>query len=162
MLILATGGTWDKDYDLISGQLTFAESGLPKLIHQARLTCRHELQILMLKDSLEMTLADRVNILEACRAYHGEQIVIIHGTDTMTETAAFLSTAKIAKTIVLTGAMRPFAFGQSDASFNFGYAIATAQTKASGVYITMQGQCFHSDNVHKDKQNGVFLEKITP
>jgi len=156
MLILATGGTFDKDY-AIDGSLTFNGSFLPKLIQQARLTCPHEHQILMQKDSLDMTLADRMTILEACRCSSSQQIVIIHGTDTMAETAEFLHRAALAKTIVLTGAMRPFAFGNSDAVFNLGYALAIAQTANQGVYIAMQGECFNAGAVVKDKAQLQFV-----
>jgi L-asparaginase len=150
MLILATGGTFDKEY-LIDGTLGFQGSSLPKLIQQARLTCPHQLQIVMQKDSLEMTITDRMIILEACRCSAYQKIVIIHGTDTMTDTAEFLQHAQLDKTIVLTGAMRPFAFGQSDASFNFGFALALAQTKPIGVYVAMQGECFSAGKVLKNK-----------
>ena len=156
MLILATGGTFDKDYDLTSGQLIFAGTCIPQLIHEARLTTPHRLDVLMQKDSLEMTLSDRMVILEACRAASEKHIVIIHGTDTMTDTALFLQSAEIDKTIVLTGAMRPHAFGESDASFNLGYAIAAAQLHTHGVYIAIQGELFNADKVQKNRQLGQF------
>jgi L-asparaginase len=156
MLILATGGTFDKDY-AIDGNLVFNHSVLPKVIQEARLTCEHQLQVLMQKDSLEMSVSDRMAILEACRTTNASQIVIIHGTDTMTETAEFLQRAALDKTIVLTGAMRPFAFGNSDASFNVGFALAVAQTANIGVYIAMQGECFTAGKVTKDKQRMQFV-----
>lgn len=156
MLILATGGTFDKEYALTSGELIFSETCLPKLIYEARLTTPHRLHVLMQKDSLDMTIRDRMVILESCRAADEEHIVIIHGTDTMTETATFLQSAAIDKTIVLTGAMRPYAFGHSDASFNLGYAIAAAQLRSHGVYIAMQGELFDADKVQKNRQIGQF------
>ncbi len=155
MLILATGGTFDKDYAL-DGSLAFSGSALPKLIQQARLTCAHELHIIMQKDSLDMSIADRMLILEACRNTTSEQIIIIHGTDTMTETADFLRRAALNKTIVLTGAMRPFAFGNSDAAFNLGYALAMVQMATQGVYIAMQGEYFSAGTVIKDKTQLLF------
>jgi L-asparaginase len=156
MLILATGGTFDKDYAL-DGNLGFHGSVLPKLIGQARLTCAHELNILMQKDSLDMTITDRRAILEACRTTASTQIIIIHGTDTMSETATFLQQANLEKTIILTGAMRPFSFGHSDAAFNFGFALALAQTAAIGVYIAMQGECFAAGKVAKNKDRAQFI-----
>lgn len=156
MLILATGGTFDKDYAL-DGSLVFQGSALPKLIQQARLTCPHELQIIMQKDSLEMSITDRMMILEACRNTNSKQIVIIHGTDTMIETADFLRNAHLDKTIILTGAMRPFAFGDSDSAFNFGYAIAMTSIQKQGVYVAMQGECFSAGKVKKDKQLMQFI-----
>jgi L-asparaginase len=103
-----------------------------------------------------MIITDRMLILEACRNTTSEHIIIIHGTDTMTETADFLRRAALNKTIVLTGAMRPFAFGNSDAAFNLGYALAMAQTAAQGVYIAMQGECFSAGTVIKDKTQLLF------
>jgi L-asparaginase len=159
MLILATGGTFDKNYDIISGQLTFAGSQLPDLIRQARLTCPHQLEIIMQKDSLEMTLSDRMTILEHCRQHSSQHILVIHGTDTMTKTAVFLQQAQLAKTIVLTGAMRPVALGDSDGVFNFGYALAMTQSQPHGVYIAMQGQCFAANQVIKDRTQALFTNK---
>lgn len=158
MLILATGGTFDKDYAL-DGSLCFGQSALPQLIQQARLTCSHELQILMQKDSLDMTITDRMVILEACRASSERRVIIIHGTDTITETAEFLQHAQLKKTIVLTGAMRPFAFGHSDAAFNFGFALASVQMMSEGVYIAMQGECFHAGSVIKNKTLMQFVQR---
>lgn len=156
MLILATGGTWDKDYDPVLGALTFSGSRLPAMIAQARLTCAHRLEILMQKDSLDMTTADRMQILEACRMASETQIVIIHGTDTMTDTAVFLHQADLDKTLVLTGAMRPQALGQSDALFNLGHAIAAAQCLPSGCYLSMQGELFSATGAFKDRSRGLF------
>jgi L-asparaginase len=159
MLIIATGGTFDKDYNLVNGNLHFTHSCVPTLISQARMTAPHQFLSLMQKDSLELTLADRMQILTACRESNSDRIVIVHGTDTMTETARFLQEVISDKTLVLTGAMRPHAFGQSDASFNLGYAIALAQTLAPGVYIAMQGEYFTPNNVLKDKQQAVFVRQ---
>lgn len=158
MLILATGGTFDKDY-AVNGTLDFFGSMLPKMIQQSRITCPHTLNVLMQKDSLDMTISDRMLILEACRNTQEQQIVIIHGTDTLCETAKFLQHANIPKTIVLTGAMRPFAFGASDASFNLGFALAIVQTTPAGVYIAMQGECFAAGTVEKDKERAQFIRR---
>ena len=157
MLIIATGGTFDKDYQLIDGSLGYSQSCIPSLLNEARITTPHTFMALMSKDSLDLTLSDRVTLLESCRAATDSQIVIVHGTDTMTETAAFLQQALGDKTIVLTGAMRPHAFGHSDASFNLGYAIACAQHLPKGIYIAMQGECFLACEVTKDKKRALFV-----
>ncbi len=157
MLIIGTGGTFDKDYELSDGSLIFAQSCIPKLLQEARMTLPHRFVSLLKKDSLELTLADRMQLLEACRAAVETEIVIVHGTDTMTETAHFLQQAELNKTIVLTGAMRPYAFGHSDATFNLAYAIACAQHLSPGVFIAMQAECFPAGQVVKDKQRALFV-----
>lgn len=157
MLIIGTGGTFDKEYELIDGSLVFAQSCIPTLLNEARITAEHRFISLLKKDSLEITLSDRLHLLEACRTARESQIVIVHGTDTMTETAVFLQQAMTDKTIVLTGAMRPHAFGHSDASFNLGYAIACAQQLSTGVYLAMQGECFPAGQVMKDKERALFV-----
>ncbi len=156
MRIIATGGTFDKHYDELRGELTFTESHLPGILKQARFTAPIVLEINQLIDSLHMQEADRQHILAACRAAPETQIVVIHGTDTMTRTAGVLGEAQIAKTIVLTGAMIPYAVQGSDALFNLGFACAAAQLLAHGVYVAMNGRVFAWDGVHKNTQTGVF------
>jgi L-asparaginase len=157
MLIIGTGGTFDKDYQLTDGSLVFAQSCITELLREARITAEHRFVSLMKKDSLDLTLTDRLQLLEVCRAAYEKQIVIVHGTDTMAETANFLQQDRLNKTIVLTGAMRPHAFGHSDAGFNLGYAIACSQHLTSGIYIAMQGECFTAGQVMKDKQRALFV-----
>jgi L-asparaginase len=160
MLLLATGGTFDKDYDPITGQLYFPNSQVPQQLQQARLGFNHSCDILMQKDSLEMTEADREAIKRRCHRYAGSQIVIIHGTDTMVETAQYLAQhSNGEQTIVLTGAMRPAAFSPSDACFNLGFAIASARYQAAGVYVAMNGMCFSADQVTKNRTLGMFEGK---
>lgn len=156
MRIIATGGTFDKHYDEIRGELTFKDSHLPGILKQARLTLPIVLEINQLIDSLHMQEANRRHILAACETAPENQIVVIHGTDTMTQTARVLGVAQLAKTIVLTGAMIPYAVQGSDALFNLGFACAAAQLLPPGVYIAMNGQIFSWDNVHKNTQTGVF------
>jgi L-asparaginase len=156
MRIIATGGTFDKHYDELRGELTFTESHLPGILKQARFTAPIVLEINQLIDSLHMQEANRQHILAACRAAPETQIVVIHGTDTMTRTARVLGEAQLAKTIVLTGAMIPYAVQGSDALFNLGFACAAAQLLAHGVYVAMNGRVFAWDNVHKNTQTGVF------
>lgn len=156
MHIIATGGTFDKQYDELRGELTFKESHLPGILKQARITTPIELEINQLIDSLHMQEANRRHILAACETTPDRQIVVIHGTDTMARTARVLGAAQLAKTIVLTGAIIPYAVQGSDALFNFGFACAAAQLLPHGVYIAMNGQVFAWDNVRKNTQTGVF------
>ena len=156
MRIIATGGTFDKHYNELNGTLVFAESHLPAVIKRARLTIAVELEILPLLDSLDMHDADRERVRASCRAAPEKAIVIVHGTDTMKETAAVLGSAALEKTIVLTGAMIPYSIANSDAMFNLGFASAAAQILPAGVYVAMNGQVFAWDNVTKNRAAGVF------
>ncbi|MES2297606.1 MAG: asparaginase domain-containing protein [Pseudomonadota bacterium] len=154
--IIATGGTFDKHYDELSGKLGFSESHMPAVIARARLTIAYQLEQLPLLDSLDMQDADRQRVLAACRAAPERAIVIVHGTDTMPETAAVLGAAALDKVIVLTGAMIPYEIANSDALFNLGFACGVAQTLAPGVYVGMNGSVFAWNNVQKNKAAGVF------
>lgn len=154
--VIATGGTFDKHYDEIAGKLTFGAGHLAGAIERARLTLPVVLEELPFLDSLEMQETDRERILGACLASTQPAIVIIHGTDTMRETAAVLGQAGLPKTIVLTGAMIPYEIANSDALFNFGFACAVAQVLPHGVYVAMNGQYFDWNNVQKNRVAGVF------
>lgn len=155
--ILATGGTFDKHYDEIAGKLGFADSHLPGIIARARITLPTESEVVAMLDSLEMQDADRTNVLVACQRASETAIVIVHGTDTMRETAHVLGNACLAKTIILTGSMIPYEIANSDALFNLGFACGIAQILAHGVYIAMNGQIFNWDNVKKNRTAGVFI-----
>lgn len=156
--ILATGGTIDKEHDPISEALVFSEeSHVPEMLKEFRVdadTIPHK--ILMLKDSLELTHEDRILIRDEIRAHDEEHIVITHGTSTMSVTAEFLQKEIKNKTMVLTGAMRPFSLMRSDAGFNLGSAIAAAQCLPYGAYITMNGQVFPAGTVRKNEKAGIF------
>ena len=154
--ILATGGTFDKHYDEIAGTLMFSGSKLPAVIERARITMPTVLEQLPLLDSLDMTDVDRQRINAACAQAPEQHIVIVHGTDTMRETAEVLARAGLAKTIVLTGAMIPYEITGSDALFNFGFAFGVAQTLPHGVFIAMNGQVFDWALVEKNRQAGIF------
>ena len=161
--ILITGGTFDKRYDAIRGQLTFADTHLPDIVSQVRCSLPIELELNQLIDSLDMQDENRQLVLAACRKAQESQIVITHGTDTMTETARVLGEAFNAgeaalagKKIVLTGAMVPYSVTGSDALFNLGSAIMAAQLLAPGVYIAMNGRCFPWQSVKKNRALGVF------
>lgn len=154
--IIATGGTFDKHYDEIAGQLTFGVSHLPELIKRSRITQPWSLEELPLRDSLDMQDADRQRVLLSCQQASEVAIIIIHGTDTMCDTAALLGAAQLAKTIVLTGAMVPYEIANSDALFNLGFACGVAQNLSHGVYIAMNGRVFAWDDVQKNRLAGVF------
>jgi L-asparaginase len=154
--ILITGGTFDKEYNELTGELFFQSTHTADMLRLGRCLLDLEIETLMMIDSLQMTEADRARILEHCRDVPETRIVITHGTDTMVETAAVLGSELKGKTVVLTGAMIPYTFGSSDGIFNLGTALAFAQTLGEGVYIAMNGLWFHWDNVRKNKQMGVF------
>ena len=161
--ILVTGGTFDKTYDELTGQLFFNDTHLPEMLLLGRSKLDVEVRTLMMIDSLDMTEADREIIMEQCRATPGSRIVITHGTDTMAETAraladGFTRNRLTSKTIVLTGAMIPYKFGSSDGLFNLGSALAFVQTLGPGVYVAMNGRCFPAGRVRKNKQTGIFEE----
>ncbi len=157
--ILITGGTFDKEYDEISGELYFQDTHIGEILELGRSRLDVEISTLMLMDSLDMKDNDRFNILDECINVKEDQIVITHGTDTMTRTARVLAEANLKKTIVLTGAMIPYKFGSSDGLFNLGGALAFAQSLPKGVYIAMNGRFFHWSKVEKNKKTGVFEEK---
>jgi len=157
--ILITGGTIDKEYDPLTGELTFSKSHLINMLNQVRCKVRVVLEEVMLKDSLQMMDEDREEILNKCIQCQENRIIVTHGTDTMAETAQFLGHHVKDKTVVLVGAMIPYTFGASDALFNLGCAFSAVQVLHPGVYITMNGKIFHWDNVRKNKESGEFEER---
>lgn len=156
--IFITGGTFDKEYNELNGQLYFKDSHLGDLLAMGRSRVPVAIRTLMMVDSLEMTDEDRKLIIHQCNHCDETQIVITHGTDTMTLTAKALAQNVPGKTIILTGAMIPIKFGSSDGLFNLGSALAFAQTLPEGVYVAMNGRYFNWNNVWKNKQTGVFEE----
>ncbi len=154
--ILVTGGTFDKEYDELTGRLFFKDTHIQEMLRLGRCRVPVTVETLMMIDSLEMTAADRETIVRRCREAPEKWIVITHGTDTMVETAAALAAAATGKTIVLTGAMVPWAFGSSDGLFNLGSALSFVQSLPAGVYVAMNGRWFAWDNVQKDRATGVF------
>ena len=154
--IFITGGTFDKEYNEITGKLYFKDTHMREILDLGRSKLDVSIRTLMMIDSLDMTDSDRNLILENCVSTKGDQIIITHGTDTMTDTARLLATGNLEKTIVLTGAMIPFKFGTSDGLFNLGNALGFVQSLSHGVYIAMNGQCFDYDKVKKNKGTGVF------
>lgn len=162
--IFITGGTFDKEYNYLTGTLDFRDSNVPEMLERGRCTLDTDVKTLMMVDSLEMTAEDRSIIAHNCRRSPHQHILITHGTDSIVETAAFLAHAELHdKTIVLTGAMIPYAFGtSSDGFFNLGSALAFVQILPAGVYVAMNGRYFHWHSVVKDKRTGNFEETNVP
>jgi L-asparaginase len=154
--IFVTGGTFDKRYDELNGALSFGDTHLPEMLRLGRSRVEVSVRTLMMIDSLDMTDADRAIIVDQCKSAAESRIVVTHGTDTMVDTAKALAAAVSSKTIVLTGAMVPYAFGSSDGLFNLGSALSFVQVLPHGVYIAMNGHCFGWDRVRKNKRTGVF------
>lgn len=159
--VFATGGTFDKEYNELNGDLYFKETHIPEMLALGRSRVPVRIQVLMMKDSLDMTPADRQAIATACRQAREDRIVIAHGTDTMEQTACCLAGTVSDKTVVLTGAMVPYKFGSSDGLFNLGSALALAQLLPHGIYVAMNGRYFTWDSVTKNRDRGVF-ESTTP
>jgi L-asparaginase len=159
--VLITGGTFDKQYDELTGTLYFRETHLPEMLRLGRCRVPVAIETVLLIDSLQMSREHRLQVLERCRNCDESRVVITHGTDTMVETAAVLGAAGLEKTIVLTGAMVPYAFGSSDGLFNLGSALSFVQALPAGVYVAMNGTHFRWDNVRKNREAGVF-EPINP
>jgi len=154
--IIATGGTFDKRYDPVAGALAFGDSHLAEIVAQARIAHPVAVEVAMLIDSLDMGDAHRAQVLAACRRATEPGIVVVHGTDTMVETARVLGAAALDKTIVLTGAMVPYDIARSDAMFNLGFALGCVQARPPGVYIAMNARCHRWDAVRKNRELGVF------
>jgi L-asparaginase len=154
--VFITGGTFDKTYDEIHGRLSFGDTHVPEMLRLGRSRVELMVETLMMIDSLDMTDADRARIVGRCAECEESRIVVTHGTDTMVETARALARGVSGKTVVLTGAMIPYAFGSSDGLFNLGSALSFAQALPAGVYIAMNGTCFPWDRVRKNTRTGVF------
>jgi L-asparaginase len=156
--IFVTGGTFDKEYNELNGELFFKDTHIQEILKLGRCMVDLSVRTLMLVDSLEMTDIDRETIVSSCKQATEDRIVITHGTDTMTTTAKILAENITNKTIVITGAMIPYKFGSSDGLFNLGSALAFAQTLPYGVYVAMNGRYFNWNNVKKNRQTGFFEE----
>lgn len=157
--IITTGGTFDKLYDEIRGELTFKDSHLPRILEQSRCTIKINVENCLAIDSLYMNEEHRLKVAASCKASPENKIVVIHGTDTMVQTANVIAEKlgkDIDKTIVLTGAMVPYALESSDSVFNLGCAITAVQLKQPGVYICMCGRIFDYNNVRKNREKGIF------
>lgn len=155
--IFVTGGTFDKEYDELTGELFFKKTHLREMLELGRSKIDFNISTLMMKDSLEMDDNDRTVIVDNCSKAIENSIIITHGTDTMVRTAKLIARQKMDKTIVLTGAMIPYKFGSSDGLFNLGAAIGYVQSLSKGVYVSMNGKCFHHDKVEKNKETGEFV-----
>ena len=155
--ILVTGGTFDKEYDELSGRLFFRDTHVPEMLRLGRSRLTITVETAMMIDSLELDDSGRRAIVDRCVAAPERAILITHGTDTMVESARALAAAKLdGKTIVLTGAMVPYAFGSSDGLFNLGSALSFVQVLPPGVYVAMNGRHYAWDTVQKNRTTGVF------
>jgi len=154
--IFVTGGTFDKTYDEIEGALAFGDTHLNEMLRLGRCEVEVSVRTLMMVDSMAMTADDRAVIVRNCLTCEETRIVVTHGTDTMVQTAAALAAGVPGKTIVLTGAMVPYAFGSSDGLFNLGSALSFVQVLPPGVYLAMNGRCFEWNRVRKNRDTGVF------
>lgn len=157
--VFITGGTFDKEYNELNGELFFKDTHMHEMLKLGRCQLPVQIRTLMMVDSMELTDDDRSIIALSCKKAKEEHIVVTHGTDTMVKTAEIIASEVKDKTIVLTGAMIPYAFGSSDGLFNLGSSLAFVQALPHGVYISMNGNIFNWDNVRKNRQLGVF-EKI--
>lgn len=154
--IIITGGTFDKDYDPLSQTLTFGHTHLPRIMKDVRVAVPVELEINQLTDSLMMDDNQRRRVVEACAGAHESRIIITHGTDSMTVTAEWIDQERLNKTVVLTGAMIPYAVSGSDAVFNLGAAFLAVQVLQPGVYVVMNGRVFNAGRVRKNPHSGLF------
>lgn len=154
--VFVTGGTFDKEYDELTGTLHFEATHVEEMLRRGRCMLDVHVEVLMMIDSLDMKEPQRRRIVDACATCAESQIVITHGTDTMVDTAAVIAAAVTTKTIVLTGAMVPYAFGSSDGLFNLGSALSFVQALPPGVYVAMNGRFFRWDDVRKNRDVGVF------
>ncbi|MEY4986733.1 MAG: hypothetical protein RL567_512 [Bacteroidota bacterium] len=154
--IYVTGGTFDKEYNELNGALYFKETHLQEMLSKGRNRLDVKTDTLFMKDSLDFSDADRIQIYDACLSVDANRILITHGTDTMTQTAEYLAGQILTKTIVLTGAMIPYKFGSSDGMFNLGSALAFVQVLPPGVYISMNGKVFEAGKVRKNLERGEF------
>jgi L-asparaginase len=155
--ILVTGGTFDKEYDELTGRLFFKDTHVPEMLERGRCRLDVAVETVMMIDSLELGDTGRARIVARARASGETALVITHGTDTMVETGRALADAGLpGKTIVLTGAMVPYAFGSSDGLFNLGSALSFVQVLPAGVYVAMNGQHFPWDAVRKNSVTGCF------
>ena len=158
--VFVTGGTFDKEYNEISGELYFKDTHIREILELGRAQLEVKIKKLMLVDSLNMTEQDRAKTLKHCINEKTKHILITHGTDTMVNTAEKIAEKIKNKTIVLTGAMIPYAFGSSsDGFFNLGSALSFVQNLENGIYIAINGQCFDYDKVEKNKLRGYFEKK---
>ncbi len=156
--IFVTGGTFDKEYNELNGELFFKDTHIKEMLKLGRSRLDIDVITLMMIDSLDMIQEERETIVQNCIRTKEDRILITHGTDTMVDTAKVLAQKIRNKTIVLTGAMIPYKFGSSDGLFNLGSALAFAQTLPQGIYIAMNGRYFKWDNVKKNKKIGEFEE----
>ena len=158
ILIITTGGTIDKVYFDAKSEFEVGDSVVGRLLEQAHVRQDYQMVSLMRKDSLEITDADRELIRDTIAGRSESRVVVTHGTDTLTDTADMLTDLDD-RTIVLTGALAPARFAESDAVFNVGMAFGAVQSQVPGVYICMNGQVFKAGEVVKDRSRNAFVAR---
>lgn len=152
---VTTGGTIDKIYFDALSQFEIGDAQIKHILDEGLVDFDYEIESLLQKDSLDMTDEDRARLHEYIATNDADRFVVTHGTDTMPELAETLMDIE-GKTIVLTGALSPARFKTTDASFNVGMAVATAQVAPPGVYIAMSGQVFEAGQVRKNRAQNKF------
>lgn len=155
--VITTGGTIDKVYFDASSEYEVGEPRVAEILRGSNVRFDFSIESVLRKDSLEITDADRELIRTRVLASTADRILITHGTDTMVQTALALVGIE-RKTIVLTGAMQPARFRESDAVFNVGFAIGALQSLAPGVYLAMNGRIFDPRIARKNKEQNCFEE----
>lgn len=157
MIIVNTGGTFNKVYNPISGELEVPtnSNALQEIVN--KFTYNIELKGLIYKDSLDINSSDREELFELINSVPQTEVVIVHGTDTMDITASFLAKKNINKKIILTGAMVPYSIDSQEATSNLSLAIGYLKaTSQNGVYIAMQGVVGDFKTITKNRERGVF------
>jgi L-asparaginase len=159
ILFIQTGGTIDKDYPKQTKGYAFeiCEPAVKRILERINPVFGYEIKTLIKKDSLGIDDEDRKKIFDTCMNTGYDKIIITHGTDTIIETSKFLSKIKN-KVIILTGAMKPERFKDSDAEFNLGTAIGAIGVVSEGVYIAMNGIVLPADKTKRDTKTGKFLK----
>lgn len=153
--VFTTGGSLDKGYSTRESNFVVLDPTVGRIFETAGVNFEYEIEPLLQKDSLEITELDLEMIAQRVAGEESDRVLITHGTDTMAVTGRRLMTIP-GKTIVLTGAMQPAAFKNSDAPFNIGFAVAAVQILPPGVYLAMNGQIFYPDRVTKNTEEDRF------
>jgi L-asparaginase len=156
MLILNTGGTFNKRYNPISGELEVPRDDAAILSVLATFSQPIKVQGLLYKDSLEMTLDDRESLAKTISQSDETVIIVVHGTDTMDQSAQHIARMGLSKVVVFTGAMVPFSINAVEATANLSMAMGYSHNVSSGVYVVMQGVCGPHDRVIKNRDVGRF------
>ena len=155
--ILAVGGTIDKVYFDALSDYKIGPPAATEILQRVKVNFDYDVSQMISKDSLDMTDADRKEILAAVQAHPANHVIITHGTDTMVATGQVLKQAS-GKTVVIMGAMQPAIMKLTDADFNLGVAVAAVQALPEGVYLCMNGRIYDVDKVSKNRAQAQFQD----